>query len=88
MALWPAAHERPHLQVGYMAAPTSSCERSNYPLPTESRPYTAPIETFITSMLIVGSLRKCAFSLSPRRPAASAQIASRPIIRTAYSWKG
>ncbi len=27
MALWPAAHERPHLQVGYMAAPTSRCKR-------------------------------------------------------------
>ena len=26
MALWPAAHERPHLQVGYMAAPTSNCK--------------------------------------------------------------
>ena len=25
MALWPAAYEEPHLQVGYMAAPTSNC---------------------------------------------------------------
>ena len=25
MALWPAAYEKPHLQVGYMAAPTSNC---------------------------------------------------------------
>ena len=42
MALWPAAHERPHLQVGYMAAPTITCKSERNPLPTESRPYTAP----------------------------------------------
>ena len=29
MALWPAAYEEPHLQVGYMAAPTSNCRALN-----------------------------------------------------------
>ena len=38
-----AAHEKPHLQVGYMAAPTSTCKSPTNPLPTESRPHTAPI---------------------------------------------
>jgi hypothetical protein len=31
-----------------MAAPTSNCKGSDNPLPTESRPYTAPIRTFET----------------------------------------
>ena len=32
MALWPAADDKPHLQVGYMAAPTSKCKKLKKPL--------------------------------------------------------
>ncbi len=62
MALWPAAHNRPHLQVGYMAAPTSTCKSERNPLPTESRPYTAPR---LAVRMMSGSV-SCWFDLNGR----------------------
>jgi len=32
MALWPAADDKPHLQVGYIAAPTSKSKKLKKPL--------------------------------------------------------
>src|SRR3954464_4091662 len=42
-ASWPAAHVRAATKAEHMAAPTSELQRSQKPLPTESRPHTATL---------------------------------------------
>src|SRR5262245_914879 len=74
MALWPAADERPHTKVGYMAAPTSNCRTLKQPLANGEPSIHGPITTYASRPEKDGFWRKSRIRkdlLDPNRQPAS-----------------